>query len=303
MDDYIDLHIDIFDQPRQHAKVLRSLTIGGLIDEVLKEFDDLDRSKPESYVLFLRGKNIPLDPRMTIGQLDLQMHDELIFAYARSGTGPLVLRAADRAFLQEETTNALFEIKINPALIGRASSDPAHNAALAVNLKFHPLAAHISRRHAQISKSGDQYFVEGLSSNSSTFLNSTLTPITERVPLNTGDRIILSSNQLTLHFFQLPAGSFDESLPLATLRIEVPGATATPVRIFPIVSTPFTIGRAQCDLNLPEDTRLRPQHAEIRYNTATCKYEMAVEGRPAVEVPSGSSFDLSANTRLHFQMV
>src|SRR5512133_472924 len=117
MEDYLDLYIDIFDQPRQQARVLQSLTVGRLIDEILKEFD-LEATNREVYALFLKGKNTPLDPRMTMSQLDLQMHDELIFRHSRT-TGRLVTHDQDRAFLQDERTNSLFEIKFNPAVMGR----------------------------------------------------------------------------------------------------------------------------------------------------------------------------------------
>jgi pSer/pThr/pTyr-binding forkhead associated (FHA) protein len=296
MDDYLDLHIDIFDQPRQHAKVLRSLTIGGLIDDILKEFD-LGRSNPESYVLLLRGKNTPLDPRMTIGQLDLQMHDELIFRYARV-TGRLVLPDQDRAFLQEETTNSLFEIKLSPAVIGRASSDPGHNAQLAVNMKFHADSGYVSRRHAQLVVAGGQYYLESLSNNP-TYVNHTDAPINGRHRLETGDQLILSQAHIRMTFFQLKAGEFDPSLPLATFKVETGILSG---QIYPILNSPFTIGNEGCDINLPDDARISAHHAFVRLNSTSQKYEIIVENRTPVELPSSATIELSSVTRLHFQM-
>ncbi len=296
MDDYLDLHIDIFDQPRQHARVLRSLTIGALIDEILKEFD-LDRSKPESYALLLRGKNTPLDPRMTIGQLDLQMHDELIFRYARP-TGRLVLPDQDRAFLQEESTNSLFEIKINPAVIGRSGSDPTHNAQLAVNVKFHNDGGYVSRRHAQLVLAGGQYYLESLSNTNPTYINHSETPISGRCLLETGDQVILSQALIRLTFFQLKAGTFDPSLPLATFKIETGPLSG---QIYPILSSPFNIGKDGCDLNLPDDPRISPRHASVRFNPSSQKYEIIVENRAPVELPPSATIELSSTTRLHFQ--
>jgi len=297
MDDYLDLHIDIFDQPRQHARVLHSLTIGGLMDEILKEFD-LDRSGPENYALFLRGKNVPLDPRMTIGQLDLQMHDELIFRYARA-TGRLMIQEADRAFLQDESSNTIFEITFSPALIGRSSSDPAHNAQLFVNMKFHADGSYVSRRHAQIMLTGGQYYLENLSSSNPTFLNDTSAPISERCKLETGDQVIMSQAQIRMTFIHLKAGGFNPALPLATFKVETGDKAG---QIFPILSSPFTIGKEGSDLDLPADPRIGPQHALVLFNPTSHKYEIIVENRAPVELPSSATIELSTNTRLHFQM-
>lgn len=291
MDDYLDLIIDIFDQPRQHARVLRSLTIAGLIDEILKEFDGLDRSKPESYAVTLRGKESALDPRQTIGQLDLQIHDELVFSYARTSNRAAV-RAVDRAFFYESENDQIFEIRFTPALIGRASSDPAHNAQLGVNLKSHPQSGHISRRQAQILLSNGEYFLETLSANSPTFINKRDVPISGRAKITSGDQVFLSSVFIRLTFFHLLAGEFDPALPLATLKIE-PGG-----RVVPITSSPFTVGQSGCNLNLVEDPQARS--GEIRFVDG--KFVATLAGQPPQELSTCAQIVLSAETRLVFQM-
>lgn len=297
MDDYLDLNIDIFDQPRQHAKVLRTLTISGLVDEILKEFDDMDRGKPEGYALFMRGKNTPLDPRMTIGQLDLQMHDELVFGYAKVAAAPAVVRGADRGFIVEEGSGAVFEIKWSPALIGRSSSDPSHNAALAVNLKFIEQGGHISRRHAQLVFSDDHYSLEPLSTNSPTYLNDTTSPIEGRVRLQQGDCIYLSHNLIRLMFFHLPAGSYDNTLPPAAVQI-VRGGKGE--RIAPVTGSPLTVGSGVCDLTVIGDKSLRDVQAQICFNPVSGGYELRMEGHPVVALSGGSVIDLTPTTQLKF---
>ncbi len=297
MDDYLELYIDIFDQPRQQARVLQSLTVGKLIDEILKEFD-LDGSNREVYALFLKGKSTPLDPRMTMSQLDLQMHDELIFRHSRT-TGRLVTHDQDRAFLQDERTNSLFEIKFNPAVLGRTSSDPAHNASLAVNMKFHPDGGYVSRRHAQIVLAGGQYYLESLSNNNPTSVNDSSEPLQGRVKLNSGDQISLSAANIRMTFFHLKAGTFNPDLPLATLRVETGPRSG---QIIPLDSTPFTLGREGCDLCFPEDKGMAPRQAVIRYNAEGQKYELVLENRPPMELPPSATVEISGSTRVHFQM-
>src|SRR5664280_2078449 len=79
MSDYIDVKINIFEHTDQRARVLGSLTPAVLINEILKEFDDIIADAPEKYAIYLKGMERPLDSDCTIIQLDIQPHDTLVF--------------------------------------------------------------------------------------------------------------------------------------------------------------------------------------------------------------------------------
>ena len=147
-DEYLLLNINVFDTAGNQAKVRKSLTIDGLIEEILREFDDLDRRTPEAYGIYLKGQAKPLERLRNISQLNLQPRDELDFRYARRSRRE-TLQATRRAYLWEERTRKIFELRWQPALIGRPDSDPAHNELLAANLESFPDGLRVSRRHAR----------------------------------------------------------------------------------------------------------------------------------------------------------
>ena len=55
MDDYIDVKINVFEHTGQHAQIRKSLTVNNLIEEILKEFDDIGVNASEKYNLLLKG--------------------------------------------------------------------------------------------------------------------------------------------------------------------------------------------------------------------------------------------------------
>jgi len=199
MEEYVQFRIDVFDTSGNQAKVRKNLTVSALVDEVLREFDDLDRKTPEAYAVYLKGQTKPLDRDKTIEQLDLQPGDELEFRYARRLQRGFI-SAQSKAYVREERSRALFQITWQPALLGRTDVDPAYNELLAVNLEAFPDGQRVSRRHAQITSDKDEFFLEGLSPNNPTYLNDH--PITGRSKLNNGDRIRLGKSQIVLTFVQ-----------------------------------------------------------------------------------------------------
>ena len=46
MDEYIDVKIDVFEHTGQRARLRKNLTVVNLIEEVLKEFDDIVADSP-----------------------------------------------------------------------------------------------------------------------------------------------------------------------------------------------------------------------------------------------------------------
>ncbi len=196
-DEYIELTIDVFDSTGNLAKVRKTLTVRRLIDEILREFDDLDRSTPEAYAVYLKNQSKPLDRDSTLAQLDIQAHDELELRYSRRSVRER-LSGGKRLFLRDESTGQAFAIDWQPALIGRPDVDPTHNELLAVNLEPFPNSLRVSRRHAQISEDRGVFYVESAAFNNPTFLNSETTPIAGKRRIQSGDRIRLGKSGIVL---------------------------------------------------------------------------------------------------------
>jgi FHA domain-containing protein/double zinc ribbon protein len=77
----------------------------------------------------------------------------------------------------------------NDLVVGR--EDPMSNSYPDVDLNPHgALELGVSRRHALISRSGDQYYVEDLNSVNGTLLNQRRIPPRTRMPLQSGDQMM-----------------------------------------------------------------------------------------------------------------
>jgi len=198
-EEYILVTIDVFDQKGNQAKVRKNMTIGGVIEEILREFDDLDRRIPNAYAIYLKNHPQPLDRNRTLSQLDIQPRDELEFRYARRSQRESLL--VDRkAYLHEESSRLVFELRWQPALIGRPDADPSHNELLAVNCEQLPDGLRVSRRHAQITADRGDFYIESLSPNNPTYLNED--ELFDRQKLLSGDRIRVGRSQITFVFVQ-----------------------------------------------------------------------------------------------------
>ena len=104
------------------------------------------------------------------------------------------------AFLKDETTNRVYEIQWQPAIIGRPTNEAEHNIMLAVNLQLHPLGQTVSRTHAQIIFSKGSFFVEALAENNPLSVNGKPVPVNARREIKNGDRLILGRNNLSMTF-------------------------------------------------------------------------------------------------------
>lgn len=199
MDDYIDVKIDVFEHTGQRARLRRSLTVTALVEEILREFDDIAADAPEKYAIYLKGFDHPLKPDNTLVQLDIQPQDELVFDYVRQ-TIRRMLEPHQYATLREESTGKEFDIQWQPAVIGRPSTDVDHNIVLAVNVQLLPNGKTISRRHAQITFSEGRYFIEPLAEQNPVFLNGKELPVFSRREIRNGDKLAFGNHRLTLIF-------------------------------------------------------------------------------------------------------
>lgn len=202
MTTYIRVKIRIFGE-EQDAEVQDTLTVDGLIDAILAEFDDLDRRWAASYGIFMQGTDRPLPRQQVMARLKLVPGDVLEFKYARPGARR-PMGAAGRFALLDRGSGLVFPLLWQPAIIGRPDANPDHNELLVYNAEDNPEGQRVSRSHAQISEAGGRLFVESLAAHNPVFLNQDRQAVVGRQPLQPGDRIRLGSSSITLELVALP---------------------------------------------------------------------------------------------------
>jgi pSer/pThr/pTyr-binding forkhead associated (FHA) protein len=308
MDDYIDVKIDVFEHTGQRARVRRSLTVNALIDEILREFDDIAADAPEKYAIYLKGFDHPLKPVETLAQLDIQPQDEMVFDYVRQAIRRM-LDPHNYAILREDGTGKEFDIQWQPAVIGRPSTEVDHNIILAVNVQLLPDGKTISRRHAQITFSEGRYFIEPLAEQNPVFLNGKELPVHNKREIRNGDKLAFGNNKLTMTFstqsqlvsrsvargpvvqpVSQPASAPVASTPIqqsvppamdpnatnfvsqmpASLIIEASSSTGKVGERIELVSFPFTVGRLLPSLSAENEVSRR--HAEITFDAQRNMY-------------------------------
>jgi len=217
MDEYIEVKIDVFENVGQRARLRKTLTIGDLIQEIFKEFDDIPADSPEKYAVYLKGDDRPLKTTATLIQLDLQPQDELVFDYVRQ-TLRRMFDQKQAAYLREESTRKVFNIEWQPAVIGRPTNEADHNLTLAVNVQSLPNGMTISRKHAQIVFSEGRYLIEALAENNPVLVNGKEVPFNGRRELKNGDNLVLGRSNVTFTFLtnKPPESSARASQPLSS---------------------------------------------------------------------------------------
>ena len=199
MDDYIEVRIDVFEHIAQRASLRKTLTVESLIDEILKEFDDISADSPGKYAVFLKGNDRPLDASSTLTQLDIQPQDELVFNYVKQ-TIRQMLDPVNYAFLKDDSLNRVYNIQWYPAIIGRPTNEADHNIMLAVNLQVHPKGPTVSRKHGQIIFSQGKFFIEPLAENNPISVNGKIVNFNTLKEIKNGDRILIGRNNLLMTF-------------------------------------------------------------------------------------------------------
>jgi hypothetical protein len=164
---------DLFDdEADQEASVRRNLQVRTLVAEIRKEF-----SLPEGMYTLRDKSGIPLELEKTLEQCGVQTGAILVFSRERrapirqmmEGDTDAILAVSIRAMLRDVQTGMVFEIRHQPAIIGRPdTANPDSAASLAVNLGSLPEGKSVSRQHARITERGGQYYVESLSEHNPT---------------------------------------------------------------------------------------------------------------------------------------
>jgi pSer/pThr/pTyr-binding forkhead associated (FHA) protein len=257
MDEYIEVKIDVFEHTGQRARLRKTLTISGLVEEILKEFDDISADAPGKYALFLKGTDRPLNPANSLEQLDLQPQDELVFNYLRQANRQM-LDSRNYAFLRDDAAGRVYDIQWQPAIIGRPTNDADHNINLAVNLQLHAKGQSVSRKHAQVTFSGGRFIIEPLAAQNPVFVNGKEIPFGSRKEIRTADRIQLGHKNLVLTFStqtQTPTAAGESRAPAAT-----PQPASQPAPVFPPQSAPVNYSKPAV---LDGATNLSPESAVL----------------------------------------
>lgn len=164
-----------------------------------------------AYSLFRRGEEEPLDPGRTLAQHGLRNGDELIFKEISPALKSRVLIAIEKgdkvpiggsygAYLEEERHGLIFEIQWHPAIIGRIyQMNPSQNKLLAVDLSGEEGSEFVSRHHACISESGEQFFIESLNPRNPTYINDQALDYQQAHILQPGDRVRVGKIVLTFN--------------------------------------------------------------------------------------------------------
>lgn len=298
-EEYIDVEFDIFEYTGQQARVKKSLTVSALIQEVLREFDDIPSDFSNKYVLYLKGVEKPLDNDKTMRELDIQPQDELVFDRYRSLLRRELPKHIKASFVEEKTLDA-FELQWYPAIIGRSSTDMDHNFSLAVNVENLPDGKTISRRHALISFADGKFSIEPQSEYNPVYLNGVEMPFQQKFQIKDNDRIMLGFNRITLIFKQRKLSESQQAArptPVVERTVEEsPGESATQIDGFADVNSPpeprlivetagnkdiigsvisldtypFLLGRTHPMLTGEND--MSRAHAEITYDDQTSKH-------------------------------
>jgi hypothetical protein len=202
--EYLELSFDVFDETEQNASVRPSLTVAELILEILNEFEDLDGRRPDLYGLYPEGAQRPLERGKTLTEQGVHSGDRLVFGWARDSLRQLrrPLTHGPQFALQEVTSQVLFGLEWQPAIVGRPDADSAHNELLAVNVRWLPGSRRVSRRHAQITEQDGVYYLEGLAENNPTLLNGQQLSLGRKYQLREGDTIGLGTSNIQLVFVQ-----------------------------------------------------------------------------------------------------
>ncbi|HET60394.1 MAG TPA: FHA domain-containing protein [Chloroflexi bacterium] len=298
-EEYIDVEFDIFEYTGQRARVKKSLTVNSLIEEILREFDDIPSDFSNKYVLYLKGEEKPLDSNKTMLELDIQPQDELVFDRYRSLLRRELPPTIKASFVEEKTLDA-FELQWYPAIIGRSSTDMDHNFSLAVNVENLPDGKTISRRHALISFAEGKFFVEPQSEYNPVYLNGVEIPYQQKFLIKDNDRIMLGFNRITLIFKQRKLSESQQTSRPVTARQQTveerPAEPATQIdgfidpktppaprlivetaankdiigTVLPLEEYPFLMGRTHPLLTGEND--MSRAHAEISYDEQANKH-------------------------------
>jgi hypothetical protein len=197
---------ELFDDvSHQEASVRKNLTIRTLLAEIQREFGLPDGN----YTLTLASSGQTLDLDKTLEQFGIRTGAELVFGrerrrlsqqmIAKGGHFFQAISSSTMAVVREESSGTIFELRWQPALIGRPdASNQASAEILAINLGAFDESRSVSRQHARITEHNGLYYLEGLVEKNPTYLNEQKLAAGERRNLKNGDKI--RAGKITMTF-------------------------------------------------------------------------------------------------------
>lgn len=196
-DDYINIILEILGEAKpQRAQVLRTLSVGELIDEIAIEFEFEDS---DQFAIFREQYGDQLSLTNTLEQQGIVANATLHFDRRTTQERNLITQRSHIELVLLGTIQRNFPILWQPAIIGRY--DAAHGDRLAVDLE--PLLGRrVSRKHAQIIEDKGTYYIESFSPRNSTRLNGSLLQESETYPLKDGDIIDIKNGEVRLRFVE-----------------------------------------------------------------------------------------------------
>ncbi len=202
----LELFIDIFEQKNQRALALAELEPPGLVEAILQEFRELEYlgDTPASYQLLRANDQTVLDDKRPLNKQHITDSTRLILQEREVPLPEGTQRPTRHIYMREQQTSKVYKLSWLPAIIGRPGQNQAHNDWVLVNLSSHRTGLRVSRRHAQISESHGNYFIESLSSNPTALEDNvgtwTLLEPDARYALHHGDFIHLERSKIVLKF-------------------------------------------------------------------------------------------------------
>jgi len=209
---------DLFDVSPQEVSIRENLPVRTFLTETRKEF-----MFPEEDIYSLRVESTgkALEPDKTLEQQNVQTGAQLVLVREQRARGireAVAVRPEERRvigngviqpYFREQGTGKIFELRFQPALIGRPDpQNPQTAEALAVNLGNFEGAKSVSRYHARITEDNGQFYLESLADHNPAYLNRSIVRVGER-------RLVLPNDIVTVGKFDLLFGARSGSTRMA----------------------------------------------------------------------------------------
>lgn len=200
----LELFIDVFDQPKQRALALPTITRNELVASILQEFREFDflSDNPAQYQLLKADDNSPLLDEKPVGEQQVTKGQHLLFAEQELPLPEGTTRPSQPIYLRDLGSGKVYKLHWLPAIIGRPDADAADNAQLAVALEAEQTGLRVSRRHASITEENGQFYVASLSQNPTSIQDSdgNTATIGRRWKLQNGNVIHLERSGISFKF-------------------------------------------------------------------------------------------------------
>ena len=206
--DRLNVTLDIQENSigKRRVNVRSSLQVATLIATVKDKFN-LDGN----YALRIQGSQTPLPGDSGLDQLRVPEGSLLQCVRLIESTGTLDAIARGvrqpygkrftRVFLREQRTLAEFDLRWQPAIIGRRDvRNPVNNRLLSCDLEDMEDLPSVSRHHAAITEQGGSFYIESVQERNATLLDGVKLRFGERYPLPPGAAIKVGNLSLS---FQL----------------------------------------------------------------------------------------------------